>query len=121
MLGAVCLTSLAAMRAGAGLVTAAIPKSLNLTLQKKISHVVMTLPVAQTGKMTFSLSAAREILKKINKFNAAAIGPGLSLDPSTIKFARQMIVACPCPMVVDADALNALAGHTRLIPVRWRG
>ena len=39
MLGAAALSSLAAMRSGAGLVTAAVPHDLNLTLQKKISNV----------------------------------------------------------------------------------
>ena len=39
MLGACALCSLAAMRSGAGLVTAAVPKALNLTLQKKLSQV----------------------------------------------------------------------------------
>jgi NAD(P)H-hydrate epimerase len=115
MLGAACLTSLAAMRAGAGLVTAAVPKSLNLTLQKKISYVVMTFPVAQTRAMTFSFLAATDILKHIKKFNVVAIGPGLSLDPSTVKFVRRLVLECPVPMVVDADALNAMAGHTDIL------
>jgi hydroxyethylthiazole kinase-like uncharacterized protein yjeF len=115
MLGAACLTSLAAMRAGAGLVTAAVPKDLNLTLQRKISHVVMTFPVAQTRAMTFAFPAAEEILERIHKFSAVAIGPGLSLNPSTVKFIRKMVLECPLPMVVDADALNALAGHTDIL------
>ena len=115
MLGAACLTSLAAMRAGAGLVTAAVPEGLNLTLQKKIAYVVMTFPVAQTRGMAFSFSAAAQILRRINKFNAVAIGPGLSLDPSTARFVRRMILMCPCSMVVDADALNAIAGHADIL------
>ena len=115
MLGAACLTSLAAMRAGAGMVTAAVPKGLNLTLQKKISHVIMTLPVSQTRGMAFSFSAAKEILKRISKFNVVAIGPGLSLDPSTVEFVRRIVRECSLPMVVDADALNALARHTDIL------
>ena len=115
MLGAACLTSLAAMRSGAGMVTAAVPRGLNLTLQTKISHVVMTLPVAQTRGMAFSFAAAREILKRIAKFNVVAIGPGLALDPSTVKLVRYLVRECPAPMVVDADALNALAGHTDIL------
>ena len=55
MLGAAALSSLAAMRSGAGLVTAAVPRGLNLTLQKKISNVVMTKPLAQSqGRDFFS-------------------------------------------------------------------
>ena len=115
MLGAACLTSLAAMRAGAGLVTAAVPRGLNLTLQEKISHVVMTWPVMQTRAMTFSSAAAAQIIGCIRKFNAVAIGPGLTLDPSTVNFVRRMVALCPLPMVVDADALNALEGHTDIL------
>ncbi len=115
MLGAACLTSLAAMRSGAGLVTAAIPKALNLTLQKKISHVVMTLCLPQTKQMTFSVSAATILLRSIHKFSSVAIGPGLSLNPSTALFAQHLIKACPLPMVVDADALNALEGKTDIL------
>jgi NAD(P)H-hydrate epimerase len=115
MLGAACLTSLAAMRAGAGMVTAAVPKGLNLALQKKISHVVMTLPVAQNRSMAFSFVAGKDILKRIHKFNAIALGPGLGLDPSTVKLVRYLVQECPIPMVVDADALNALAGHTDIL------
>ena len=115
MLGAACLTSLAAMRAGAGLVTAAVPRGLNLTLQRKLAHVVMTCPLPQTRQMTFSAAAAGILLKNISRFNAAAIGPGLSLQPSTVRFIRRMVVKCPLPMVVDADALNAMVGHTELL------
>ncbi|MFH0753979.1 MAG: NAD(P)H-hydrate dehydratase [Candidatus Omnitrophota bacterium] len=115
MLGAACLTSLAAMRSGAGLVTAAIPIGLQLTLQKKLSSVVMSLPVAQTRGMTFSLKAARDLLATASRFTSAAIGPGLTRDSSTQNFARRMIVEYPLPMVVDADAINALQGHVKLL------
>jgi len=57
MLGAACLTALSSMRSGAGLVTVAVPKSLNLTLQKKLSPVLMTLPVKETKAKTFSPAA----------------------------------------------------------------
>ncbi len=115
MLGAACLTSLAAMRAGAGLVTAAIPKGLNIALQGKIEHVVMTLPLPQTKNMTFAACAATIVLKSIQTFTSMAIGPGLSLDPSTLRFAQHLIKDCSLPMVVDADALNALENKTNIL------
>ncbi len=115
MLGASCLTSLAAMRSGAGLATAAIPMGLNLALQEKLSHVVMTFPVAQTRGMTFSYAAARQVLKHISRYAAVAIGPGLTQAPSTVKFVLRLVLACPWPMVVDADALNALAGCPQVL------
>ena len=111
MLGATALTSLAAMRSGAGLVTIGIPKSLNLTLQKKISNVVMTWPLAETKEHTLSLSAFNDIKKSYSKFSSIAIGPGLSTHPSTQKLILKIIATSPIPLVIDADALNALIGH----------
>ena len=115
MLGAACLVSLAAMRAGAGLVTAAVPKKINLTLQAKISHAMMTLPVPGTGDGIFAAGDAPFLLKRLSLFSAVAIGPGLGRALSTQAFVLKMLKVCPLPMVVDADALNALAGRTDLL------
>lgn len=115
MLGAAALSSLAAMRSGAGLVTAAVPRGLNLTLQKKISNVVMTKPLAQSRAGTFSLKAYDQIKKIWDRFDAIAIGPGLGRERATQSFARQVIIHCPKPLVVDADALFALGGHAQIL------
>ena len=115
MLGAAALSSLAAMRSGAGLVTAAVCRGLNLTLQEKISHVVMTKPLAQNRKGSFSLKAYDELKKGWDQYDALAIGPGIGREPSTQQFARQVIIHCPKPLVIDADALFALAGHTDIL------
>jgi NAD(P)H-hydrate epimerase len=115
MLGAAALSSLAAMRSGAGLVTAAVPRDLNLTLQKKISNCVMTKPLAQSRSGAFSLKAYDQLKKIWDKFDAIAIGPGLGRQPATLQLARQVIIHCPKPLVIDADALFALAGHTQIL------
>ncbi len=115
MLGAAALSSLAAMRSGAGLVTAAVGRDLNLTLQKKISNVVMTKPLAQSRTGAFSLKAYSQIKKIWDQFDAIAIGPGLGRDPACGQLARQVIIHCPKPLVIDADALFALAGHTQIL------
>jgi len=115
MLGAAALSSLAAMRSGAGMVTAAVPKNLNLTLQKKISNVVMTKPLAQTRTGAFSLKAYDQVKKMWDQFDAIAIGPGLGRELSTQRLVRELIIHCPKPMVIDADALFALKGHTQIL------
>ena len=115
MLGAGALAGLSAMRAGAGLVTLGVPKTLNIALQKKISPVIMTWPLAQTPQQTFSPSAWRAVKKEIPKFQAAAIGPGLSLNAGTQKFIHAVIRNAPVPLVIDADALNALSGRPQLL------
>ncbi len=116
MLGASALSSLAAMRSGAGMVTAAVPAGLNLTLQKKISNCVMTKPLAQSKSGAFSLKAYGQIERTWDLFDAIAIGPGLGRELGTLQMARRVIIHCPKPLVIDADALFALAGHTDILP-----
>lgn len=115
MLGAAALTSLAAMRAGAGLVTVAVPQSLNTAVQKKITNVVMTLPLKGTAEETLAFSAFAQIEKMFDKFDVLAIGPGLSRHPGTQRFVRKVVTTSPKPLVIDADALNALAGHLDIL------
>ena len=115
MLGAAALTALAAMRSGAGLVTAAVPQGANLTLQKKISHVVMTLPLAQTASGAFSAKGFQQLKKIWHKFDSVAIGPGIGRQVSTRNFARRVIEHCPKPLVVDADGLYALAEQVNIL------
>jgi len=115
MLGAAALSSLAAMRTGAGLVTAAVPKDLNLLLQKKISNVVMTKPLPQSKVGTFSSKAYDPIKKIWDQFDAVAIGPGLGREAGVQQLACRVIQECPKPLVVDADALFALKSHTEIL------
>jgi NAD(P)H-hydrate epimerase len=111
MLGAAALACTSAMRAGAGLVTLGIPESLNSAAQKKISSVVMTLPLQETKEQSLSLKAFPAIKKELGRYDVIALGPGLSQNPSTKKFILKMISSLNKPMVIDADALNALAGN----------
>ncbi|OGX37462.1 MAG: NAD(P)H-hydrate dehydratase [Omnitrophica WOR_2 bacterium RIFCSPHIGHO2_02_FULL_50_17] len=115
MLGAAALSSLAAMRAGAGLVTVAVPQSLNTAVQKKIANIVMTLPLKETAEQTIAFSAFAQVEKLSDTFDVLAIGPGLSMHPGTQRFVRKVIAASPKPLVIDADALNALAGHLDIL------
>ncbi len=115
MLGAAALSSLAAMRAGAGLVTVAVPESLNTAVQKKIANVVMTLPLKETAEETLAFSAFAQIEKMFDQFDVLAIGPGLSRHLGTQRFVRNVITTSPKPLVIDADALNALAGHLDIL------
>ncbi|OGX09110.1 MAG: NAD(P)H-hydrate dehydratase [Omnitrophica WOR_2 bacterium GWA2_47_8] len=115
MLGAAALTSLAAMRAGAGLVTVAVPKTLDPVLQKKISPVIMSLPLPETKNQSLALSALKILQRNISKFSALALGPGLSRDPSTRQLICKIIKKFSIPMVIDADALNALAKNVKIL------
>ena len=118
MLGAAALTSLSAMRSGAGLVTLAISKSLNTIAQKKISPVIMTWPLKETKKQTISLSALSDIKKEASKYQAIALGPGLSQNEETKHFVLKIISSIKNPMVIDADALTALSENISILKAR---
>ncbi len=120
MTGAASLTSEASLRTGAGLVTLAIPKSLNSILEVKLSEV-MTLPLPETEAGSLAESSTSAILEYAKKTKSIlAIGPGLSQHPETVTLVHQLInenhkQELGLRIVIDADGLNALAQVTELI------
>ncbi|HPN56291.1 MAG TPA: NAD(P)H-hydrate dehydratase [Candidatus Omnitrophota bacterium] len=115
MLGAAALSGLAAMRSGAGLVTVGVPQSLNTALQRKLSPVIMTFPLPETPEQTLSPQAWETLSGELMRFDAIAIGPGLSTQTGTRDFILKAISAIPTPLVIDADALNALSGRLDIL------
>ncbi|MYC76310.1 NAD(P)H-hydrate dehydratase [Candidatus Poribacteria bacterium] len=120
MTGAAALASEAALRAGAGLVTLAIPKHLNPILEGLLPEV-MTLPLPETDAGSLAASATASILEFAKKTKSIlAIGPGLSQHPETVSFVHQLIrehreSGLALRMVIDADGLNALAHASEII------
>lgn len=109
MTGAAAMTAEAALRAGAGIVTLAVPKSLNDILEAKLTEV-MTVPLPETGARSISKDAVGVVLELAGRFDVVALGPGLSRDESTAGFVRDLLPRLKIPIVVDADGLNNLAG-----------
>lgn len=112
--GAAALAGTAAARSGAGLVTLGIPESLNDILEVKLTEV-MTLPLPETPGRSLSIKALDRAMEFCSHCDAVAIGPGLSQQEETQDFIRQFAAACPAPMAIDADGLNALAGKPDII------
>ncbi|MFZ2090014.1 MAG: NAD(P)H-hydrate dehydratase [Desulfobaccales bacterium] len=109
--GAVALTAEAALRTGAGLVTAAVPASLNDILEVKLTEA-MTLPLPEAGKArALGEKALAPLMDFLADKTALALGPGLGTHPETQALVRALVRDCPLPMVVDADGVNALAGN----------
>ena len=108
MTGAAALSSMAALRAGAGLVTLGIPESLNPILEEKCTEV-MTLPLPETATGSLSPDAISPILDFCRKIDVVAIGPGLSRNPGTGELVRELVRSCPVPLIIDADGLNLIA------------
>lgn len=111
--GAACLVAMAGLRAGAGLVTAALPEGLNPVAEVKLT-AAMTQPLPQTSEGALSLKALPVLLELGARRSALAIGPGLGQGEETAEVVRGLLARLATPVVVDADGLNALAG--RLTP-----
>jgi NAD(P)H-hydrate epimerase len=112
--GAAYMTAQAALRIGAGLVTLALPRSLNHLMEVKLTEA-MTLPLPETEERTISIEAWPKIEKFLPHVNTVAIGPGLSLHPETGELVRRIIKEVDLPLVIDADAINLLTGGLDLI------
>jgi ADP-dependent NAD(P)H-hydrate dehydratase / NAD(P)H-hydrate epimerase len=112
--GAATLICQGAARVGAGLVTLFIPASLNPILEVKLTET-MTYPIAETAEQTPSSAALPEILAFLEGKQVLAMGPGISLHPETQELATALVLQATCPMVLDADALTALANNIELL------
>ncbi len=112
--GAAALAGRAALRSGVGLCTIATAAS-QQPIVAALGMEAMTEPLAETPGRTLSLAARARILELAERTDAVALGPGLSLDPETQELIRGLVVEVAQPMVVDADALTALAGHLDLL------
>ena len=112
--GAPSMASLACLRAGAGLVTAAVPASI-LSLVAAVAPELMLKPLAEldgaAALSNLDPAALEGLLKGIK---VIALGPGLSTRGEAPEFARTLVARTTQPIVIDADALNAFAGHTDL-------
>lgn len=108
--GAAALAAKAALRTGVGLVTVAIPSRANPVLESKLLEA-MTFPVLDTESGTFGLQALPQIREFASLRDSIAIGPGLTTHPETTQFVQMFMKDLDRPSVIDADGLNALAGH----------
>ena len=120
--GAPAMAALGALRAGAGLVTAAVPAPA-LPLVAAIAPELMTFPLAATASgQIAAANLAAEILKALTAGKTVlAIGPGLGQRPETIKFTAGLLSAAKIPAVIDADALSILAAKPVLLAKLARG
>lgn len=112
--GAAVLASRAAMRTGAGLVTAATAAS----QQPIVAGLVvegMTEPLAETAVGTVALAARERVLELSAARDAVALGPGLGLALDTQELVRRLSREIDRPLVLDADALTAIAGRLDLL------
>lgn len=113
--GAALLCAESTLRAGAGAVTVGIPKSINSAVVKNKTKEVMTLPLPESKEGALSLTAFSKIKLFLNNSDVLIIGPGLGNHKSTYALVRKIVKGANLPMVIDADALNALNHHLEIL------
>ncbi|GAX88454.1 NAD(P)H-hydrate dehydratase [Effusibacillus lacus] len=117
MTGAGLLCSKAALRTGCGLVTWAVPDSLMGPLTGHLPEVMLSgLPDAGTGQWGSVVPEA--LLSLADGKDAVAVGPGLGQFEKGAQWLQTLWEGAECPLVLDADALNMLAGVINRWPVR---
>ena len=117
MTGAGCMVARGAQRAGAGLVTLALPEDLNHAAETKLTSA-MTLPLPETDDGMLGHEACQQLLDISPNFDLAAVGPGLGRDRETEEMVQRLMAEMELPAVLDADGLNAVAGHLECIERR---
>jgi hydroxyethylthiazole kinase-like uncharacterized protein yjeF len=110
--GAAAMAGIAALRAGAGLSTVASAASA-ISAIASYAPEIMTEPLAETDAGSIAMRAPDDpaLASITEKKTVIAIGPGMGQHPETVQFIRRFVQESKTPMVVDADALNAIAGQ----------
>ncbi|MDD2890614.1 MAG: NAD(P)H-hydrate dehydratase [bacterium] len=107
MTGAPALTSLSALKMGAGLVRLGIPESLN-DIVKYLAKEVITVSLPDTSEGKLSIKAKDKILKEISNATVVVIGPGLSVSKEIKELLQSILPKIRVPLIIDADGLNNL-------------
>jgi NAD(P)H-hydrate epimerase len=112
--GAAAMTANAALRAGAGLVTLSLPEALNPVAEAQLIEA-MTLPLPDKGTGLILEEAFETLTAQASGKQALAIGPGLGTESHTRNLVLRVVKDLKLPLVIDADGLNNLVGHTALL------
>lgn len=108
--GAAALAARAALRTGSGLIFTGVPRAVYPIVAAKLdAPMVFPLPCDQAGRL--SLTALPEILRRMETADACLLGPGLGRSPDLDILIREVIGHCRVPLLLDADGINAVAGH----------
>lgn len=111
--GAAYLSSMGALRSGAGLVFLGVPESIYEIEAVKLNEPVV-FPLPDRNGM-LSREAIPLILDRLPRMDAVLIGCGLGIGPDTEEIVRTVLVHAQCPVVVDADGISLLKPHKDLL------
>lgn len=111
--GAPSLAAKAALRSGAGLIYLGVPEAVYPIVASKLdAPVVFPLP-DRDGRL--SMDALPEILKRLETADACLLGPGLGRSEEMDALAAVILHRCRCPLVLDADGINAVSAHKDIL------
>lgn len=108
LVGAPALACWGALRAGSGLVYAGVPAAMAHTIQSRLFEVIVG-GVGSSDTGTLGLEHEPFLRKLGESCKIVVIGPGMGREPGTVKLVKKILTSWPHPMVVDADALFAIA------------
>ena len=109
--GAPVMAAKAAGRSGAGYVRCACPESVQSTIAGALTTVpTLSLPTTSADGITPD-TALDALGDALDTADALLVGPGLGRAPGTAQFVRRLVRTVDVPLVLDADGLNAVAGH----------
>lgn len=112
MTGAAVLTSLAALKAGAGLSYIGYPEGLSTIIESKLTEVVKKPLPGDTHLIPESMDFALEFSTQVD---ALALGPGISTHEETKKFVKGFLRRIQKPLVLDADGINCIADEPQIL------
>jgi NAD(P)H-hydrate epimerase len=112
--GAAAMTATSALRVGGGLVTLALPASLNMIAEAQVLEA-MTYPLADDATGRLKAAAFDQIKGLGADKRALALGPGLGTTSDTVELVKKIVQWSPLPMVIDADGLNCIATDPQIM------
>lgn len=113
MAGAIALSGMAALRSGAGLVYLGVAESILGTVAA-IEPSYLTIPLEEDDEGRLCSQAQKTLLERSKAMDSLAIGPGLGRSGELTNMVTEFYADSPLPMLIDADALNALAEKSEI-------
>lgn len=115
LVGAPVLAARAALRAGAGLVNLVVPDSIYSIASSLAGPEVMVHSLKDRGKGYFNPSSFSEVKSLLSSATTVVLGPGIGRAVETQSFVKELIRSSPVRMVLDADALHAVANELLIL------
>jgi hydroxyethylthiazole kinase-like uncharacterized protein yjeF len=114
--GAVCLSASAAIRAGAGYATVAVPAELEQVFEVKLTEVMSVGCASREGRLR--RAASEQVMTATEGAAAVVLGPGIGREDGTKDLVRDLAKRIEAPLVIDADGLGAHAGRIKRLRER---